>query len=92
MSRQKRGSTGYDGYKKVKENKLYALVDRSGLPLACTVSPANVHDSRFYKPTVGAFEILGVQDHPLIISADGATLPGRSTATARNDEFGAMYP
>ena len=26
-----------------------ALVDRNGLPLACTVAPANVHDSRLYE-------------------------------------------
>ena len=43
---KKRGSTGYDGYKKVKGNKLSALVDRNGLPPAYTVSPANIHDSR----------------------------------------------
>ena len=67
---KKRGSTGYGGYKKVNRNKLSALVDRNGLPLACTVSPANIHDSRFYEPTLEAFEIPEVQDHPTIISAD----------------------
>jgi len=69
---EKGGSTGYDGYKKVNGNKLSALVDRNGLPLACTVSPANVHDSRLYEPTLEAFEIPEVQDHPTIISADAA--------------------
>ena len=68
----KGGSTGYDGYKKVKGNKLSALVDRNGLPLTCTVSPANVHDSRLYEPTLEAFEIPEVQDRPVIISADAA--------------------
>ena len=67
-----RGSTGYDGYNKVNGNKLSALVDRNGLPLACTVSPANVHDSRLYEPTLEAFEIPGAQDRPEIISADAA--------------------
>jgi transposase len=67
---KKGGSTGYDGYKKVKGNKLSALVDRNGLPLACTVAPANAHDSRLYEPTLEAFEIPEVQDHPTIISAD----------------------
>jgi hypothetical protein len=69
---QKRGSTGYDGYKRVKGNKLSAPVDRNGLPLACTVSPASVHDSWLYEPTLKAFEISGVQDRPAIISADAA--------------------
>ncbi|KUG19179.1 mobile element protein [hydrocarbon metagenome] len=52
--------------------KLSALVDRNGLPLACTVSPANVHDSRLYQPTIDAFEIPGISDQPSIISADAA--------------------
>jgi len=69
---QKGGSTGYDGYKKVKGNKLSALVDRSGLPLACTVFPANIHDSQLYEPTVEAFTIPEMQVHPSIISADAA--------------------
>lgn len=56
----------------MKGNKLSALVDRSGLPLACTVSPANVHDSRFYESTLEAFAIPDIQDHPSSISADPA--------------------
>jgi hypothetical protein len=58
--------------KKVNGNKLSALVDRNGLPIACTVSPANVHDSRLYEPTLEAFEILRVQDRSGFISADAA--------------------
>ncbi|WP_366515159.1 transposase [Methanoculleus sp.] len=69
---KKRGSIGYDGYKKVNGNKLSVLVDRNGLPLACTVSPANVHDSQLYEPTLAVFEIPEGQDHPRIISADAA--------------------
>ena len=53
-------------------NKLSAPVDRNGLPLACMVAPANVHDSRLYEPTLEAFEIPGVQDRLTIISADAA--------------------
>ncbi len=53
-------------------NKLSALVDRNGLPLACTVFPANIHDSRLYEPTLEAFAIPDVQVHPSIISADAA--------------------
>ncbi|WP_342686028.1 IS5 family transposase [Methanoculleus sp. UBA291] len=49
-----------------------ALVDRNGLPLDCTVSPANVHDSRLYEPTLEAFEIPEVTERPTIISADAA--------------------
>ena len=67
-----RGSTGYDGYKKVNGNKLSALVDRNGLPLACTVVPANTHDSRLYEPTLEGFEIPEVSVRPTIISADAA--------------------
>jgi len=67
-----RGSTGYDGYKKVNGNKLSALVDRNGLPLACTVVPANTHDSRLYEPTLEGFEIPEVSVLPTIISADAA--------------------
>jgi transposase len=70
--RQKGGSTGYDGYKKVNGNKLSVLVDRNGPPLACTVVPANIHDSRIYEPTLEAFEIPDVQDRPAIVSADAA--------------------
>jgi len=69
---KKGGSTGYDGYKKVNGNKLSALVDRNGLPLACTVAPANVYDSRLYEPTLEAFEAPDVQDRSSIISADGS--------------------
>ncbi len=46
------------------------LVDQNGLPLACTLFPANIHDSRLYEPTLEAFMIPDVQDHPSIISAD----------------------
>ncbi|MDD2472717.1 MULTISPECIES: transposase [unclassified Methanoculleus] len=49
-----------------------ALVERHGLPLACTVSPANVHVSRLYEPKLEAFEIPKVQVRPAIISADTA--------------------
>ncbi|CVK31935.1 protein of unknown function [Methanoculleus bourgensis] len=69
---KKEGSTGYDGYKKVNGNKLSALVDRNGLPLVCTVAPANVHDSRLYEPTLDAFQIPVAQDRPTILSADAA--------------------
>ena len=57
---------------KLFRNKLSVLVDRNDLPLVCTVSPANFHDSRLYEPTLEAFEILEIQEHPTIISADAA--------------------
>lgn len=69
---RKGGSAGYDGCKKINGNKQSALIDRNGLPLACTVSPANVHDSRLYEPTLKAFGIPEVQDHSAIILADAA--------------------
>ena len=67
-----RGSTGYDGYKKVNGNQLSALVEWNGLSLACTVAPANIHDSQLYEPMLGAFEIPSVREHPLITSVDPA--------------------
>ncbi len=58
--------------KKVKGNKLSALVYRNGLPLACTVASANFHDSRLYEPIFEAFAISGVLENPSIISANAA--------------------
>ncbi|MDI6877674.1 MAG: transposase, partial [Methanomicrobiales archaeon] len=63
---------GYDGYKKVNGNELSALVDQNGLPLACSVAPANVHDSQLYEPTGAAFEIPGIDAKPSVITADAA--------------------
>ena len=51
LSLLKKGSTGYDGYKKVKGNKLSALADRNDLSLSYTVTPSNIYDSQFYEPT-----------------------------------------
>jgi hypothetical protein len=70
ISRSKKGSTGYNGYKRVKENKLSALVYWNGLPLACTVAPANAHDSQFYPLIIERFEILETTERPVIILAD----------------------
>ncbi len=49
-----------------------ALVDRNGLPLACTVATANTHDSWLYEPTLEGFEVSEVPVRPMIISADAA--------------------
>jgi len=68
----KRRSTGYGGYKKVNGNRMSALVNRNGLQLSCTVSPANVPESRLYEPTLEAVEIPEVQDHFTIFPADAA--------------------
>jgi len=56
----------------VKGNKLSVLVDEQGLPLACRVAPANIHDSRLFEPTVAAFTIPGTTEKPAVISADTA--------------------
>ncbi|MDI6720676.1 MAG: IS5 family transposase [Methanomicrobiales archaeon] len=56
----------------MKGNKLSALVDQQGLPLACLVAPANIHDSQLYAPTVAAFAIPGTTEKPAVISADAA--------------------
>ncbi len=44
---------GYDAHKCVKGRKRHLLVDTLGLPVACYVTPADVHD------TVGARKLLG---------------------------------
>ncbi len=56
----------------MKGNKLSALVDQNGLPLACMVASAHIHDSRLYKPTLEALTIPGTATKPAIISADAA--------------------
>jgi len=58
VSKRKWGSASYDGYKKVNGDKLSTLIDRNDLPLACTVSPTDVHDSRLYEPTPEASPII----------------------------------
>jgi putative transposase len=40
------GERGYDGGKRVKGRKRHIAVDSLGMPLAVTVTPANVHDLR----------------------------------------------
>ena len=70
----------------VKGNKLSALVDRNGLPLACTAAPVNVHDSRLYEPTLEVFEIPYVQDRPTTSSQMQPTMPERFVSTIGNEE------
>jgi len=86
ISGQKGGTTGYDGYKKVKENKLSVLVDRNGLPLACTVPPANAHDSRPYEPTLEAlrFRMCGIAQRSSLQMQP--TIPGKFASTVGNKE------
>src|SRR4051794_11907458 len=43
---------GFDGGKKIKGIKIHLAVDKYGLPLAITVSPANVHDSKGIVPVL----------------------------------------
>jgi transposase len=47
------GIRGYDAHKRVKGRKRHLLVDTLGLPIACYVTSADVHD------TVGARKVLG---------------------------------
>src|SRR6476646_7101006 len=47
------GIRGYDAHKCVKGRKRHLLVDTLGVPIACYVTPADVHD------TVGARKVLG---------------------------------
>ena len=69
-----------------------ALADRNGLPLGCTVSAVNSHDSRLYEPTLEAFEIPEVEDRPAIISAGAAYDVGRFVSTIRNGESRVASP
>jgi hypothetical protein len=43
---------GFDGGKKIKGIKIHFAVDKYGFPLAITVSPANVHDSKGIVPAL----------------------------------------
>lgn len=67
---------GYDGNKKVKGIKISTLVDANGRPLSIIVSPANIHDSKLYQPTIDGFRIKLSQGRPVtrpnIIIADAA--------------------
>ena len=72
---KKGGEIGYDGHKKVKGEKISALVDGNGLPLAIAVSPANVHDSQLYLPTLRRLKIKRPRGRPITrpnaLTADG---------------------
>ncbi|WP_165394840.1 transposase [Methanofollis fontis] len=48
------------------------LVDQNGTPLSCVVSPANIHDSRLYKPTIEAFAPSEKELKVKTITADAA--------------------
>ena len=56
--------------------KISALVCGNGLPLATVVSPANIHDSQLYLPTLGRLKIKRQRGRPITrpkaITADGA--------------------
>ncbi|MEN4068529.1 MAG: IS5 family transposase [Methanobacterium sp.] len=56
--------------------KISTLTDANGRPMSMIVSPANVHDSRLYQPTMDGFRIKISQGRPItrptIIVADAA--------------------
>ena len=74
--RQKKGEIGYDGNKKVKGIKLSVITENQGLPVAAIVSPANIHDSKLYIPTIQKFKIKLKVGRPItrpeVINADKA--------------------
>ncbi len=41
----------------MKGSKISILVDKDGLPLSVALFPANIHDSKTYKPTIEDFKI-----------------------------------
>ena len=73
---QKKGKIGYDGNKKVKGIKISTLTDKNGLPLSIFISPANIHDSKLYLPTISKVKIklpLGAPiTRPKLVNADAA--------------------
>lgn len=76
QSKQKKGEIGYDGNKKIKGIKISALNEKSGLPLSIFISPANIHDSKLYLPTIEKVRIklsVGAPiTRPRLINADAA--------------------
>ena len=72
ISALKGGTTGFDGFKKVKGGMVSVLVNQTGAHLTCTVFPANMHDTQAYKPTLDAFTIPEASKSPATISADAA--------------------
>jgi transposase len=76
MYRQKRGEIGYDGNKKIKGSKISAITESHGLPIALFVSPASVHDSKLYMPTISKLKIKLEAGRPItrprLINADKA--------------------
>ncbi len=41
----------------MKGSKISLLVDKDGLPLSVALFPANIHDSKTYKPTIEGFKV-----------------------------------
>lgn len=76
QSKQKRGEIGYDGNKKIKGIKISAFTEKSGLPLSIFISPANIHDSKLYLPTIEGVRIISptgqIITRPKLINADAA--------------------
>ncbi len=62
---------GFDGGKKIKGIKVHLAVDKYGFPLAITVSPANVHDSKGIVPVL--HQPAGFKGTALAISAIAAS-------------------
>lgn len=74
--RQKKGEIGYDGNKKVKGIKLSVITENHGLPVAAIISPANIHDSKLYIPTIQGLKLKLRVGRPItrpkVINADKA--------------------
>jgi len=62
---QKKGEIGYDGNKKIKGIKISALTEKNGLPVSIFISPANIHDSKLYLPTIEKLSIKQPQGAPI---------------------------
>ncbi len=72
----KKGDIGYNGNKKVKGINVSAITDYNGLPVAIFISPANIHDSKLYIPTISRLKIMINVGRPItrprLINADKA--------------------
>jgi hypothetical protein len=74
---------GFDGGKKIKGIKIHFAVDKYGFPLAITVSPANVHDSKGIVPVL--HQLAGFKGTALgDLSYRGQRLSKRRSASPSN--------
>src|SRR4051794_34579281 len=81
---------GFDGGKKIKGIKIHLAVDKYGFPLAITVSPANIHDSKGIVPVLHQLAGRGFKGTALgDLSYRGQRLSKRRLASPSNPALAA---